>query len=312
MNPQGMPATAGRESAGATSEWRGPLADAIAAAWERFWFTPADSRPLAIVRIAAAAIALSLWWSFAADLAAWFDPDGMLPVATVREWRSPAAVSLFDLARSPLAVRLLFAATGLVLVFLLLGVGTAVTAPLAAVLFATLMNRVPMLAGPADDVVAVLLWCLALAPCAASLSADAFLARKRGRGPASAADWRAGLATGLMHVHLSAIAAAAAIAQLKGDCWWNGQASWQLATSAGSRLGGLVPLLAASDYLGDLITHAIPAFEILLAVGIWGPLLRRPLARASLVAWPLIGLLAGEPWWGAAMAALAVPLAFSR
>lgn len=312
MNPPGMHPTAGRESAGSASGQRGPLADALAAAWERFWFTPVDPRPLAVVRIAAAAIALALWWSFAADLAAWFDPGGMLPVATVREWRSPAAVSLFDLARSPLAARLLFAATGLALVLLLLGVGTAVTAPLAAVLFAALVNRVPMLAGPADDVVAVLLWCLAIAPCAASLSADAILARKRDRGPGPPANWRAGLAIGLMQVHLSAIAAAAAIAQLKGDCWWNGQASWQLATSAGSRLGGLVPLLAASDYLGDLITHAIPAFEILLAVGIWSPLLRRPLARAALVAWPLIGLLAGEPWWGAGLAALAVPFAFGR
>ena len=74
----------------------------------------------------------------------------------------------------------------------------------------------------------------------------------------------------------------------------------------------LVPLLVASDYLGDLITHAIPVFEILLAVGIWSPLLRRPLARCAPVAWPLIGLLAGEPWWGAALAALAVPSAFGR
>jgi hypothetical protein len=286
---------------------REPLADALAGAWERFWFTPADPRPLAIVRIVAAALALLLWSSYAADLAAWFDPGGLLPVDAVRAWRSPAAFSLFDLARSPAAVRILYAATGLALALVLVGAGTTVTAPVAALLFATLTNRVPMLAGPADDVVAVLLWCLAVGPCGGSPSVDA----ARHRGPAGAS-WRAGLSLGLMQVHLAAIAGAAAIAQLKGDCWWNGLASWHLATAAGSGLGGLVSLLEASDYLGDLITHAIPAFEILLAVGLWFPLLRRPLARIAVCVWPLVGLLAGEPWWGAALAALALPFAMWR
>ena len=39
---------------------------------------------------------------------------------------------------------------------------------------------------------------------------------------------------------------------------------------------------------------------------------RRLAARAGLVAWPLIGVLAGEPWWGTAMGLFTVPLAFRR
>ena len=187
------------------------LAAAVAACWERFWFTAADARPLAVVRIGAAAIALALWWSFVPDHDAWFGPAGLLPVETVREWRSPAAVSLFDAATGPRGSQVLFGVVGATLVALLLGAGTAVTAPAAAALWATLMNRVPMLAGPADDVVAVLLWCLAVGPCGDHLSIDRLWRDRRSggaAGPAPAGSWRAGVALGLLQVHASAIAAA--------------------------------------------------------------------------------------------------------
>ena len=285
---------------------------AVAACWERFWFTAADARPLAVVRIGAAAIALALWWSFVPDRDAWFGPAGLLPAETVREWRSPAAVSLFDAATGPQGSRILFGVVGGTLVALLLGAGTAVTAPAAAALWATLLNRVPMLAGPADDVVAVLLWCLAVGPCGDHLSIDRWWRdRSSGSaaGPAAAGSWRAGVALGLLQVHASVIAAATALAQLKGNVWWNGLAAWHLASSPRSRLGGIAPALEASTYLGDLVTHAIVAFEIALAVGLWFAPARRPLARLAVVAWPLVGLLAGEPWWGAAMAVMVVPLA---
>jgi hypothetical protein len=35
-------------------------------------------------------------------------------------------------------------------------------------------------------------------------------------------------------------------------------------------------------------------------------------ARVGLVGWPLVGLLAGEPFWGLAMALVALPLAVRR
>jgi len=293
-----------------------PLAASVAAAWEGFWFAAADARPLAAVRIGTAAIALVLWWSFVPDVAAWFDPAGLLPLDAVRAWRSSAAVSLFDLATSPAATRILFGMVGATLVALLAGAGTAVIAPAAAVLWATLLNRVPMLAGPADDVVAVLLWCLAVGPCGKHFSVDRWWSDRRApgraRGAAPTADWRAGLSLGLLQVHASVIAAAAALAQLKHDGWWNGLAAWHLAGSPRSRLGGVAAAFEASTYLGDLVTHAIVAFEIALAVGVWFAPARRPLARLAVVAWPLVGLLAGEPWWGAALAVMALPMAIGR
>lgn len=296
---------AGARSASGTS---GAGVAAIGDAWNRFWFHPASSRPLALVRIGAAAIALALWWSYAADLQAWFGPAGILPAETVREWRSPHGLSLLDWTGSPATLTMLFVATGVVFAVLLVGFATPVVAPLAAVLWASLLHRGPMLAGPADDCLSILLWCLAIGPAGEHFSVDRWL-RNRSRKPASAPGWRASISLGLLQVHATAIAVAAVLAQLKGDAWWNGLAAWYLAAGPRSGAGRLLPLLERSEYLTNLLTHAVTAFEILFAIGLWCAPTRQLVARVALVGWPLVGLLAGEPLWGLAMALFALPAA---
>ena len=283
-------------------------ADRVADHWLAFWFTPADPRPLAVVRILAAGIGLCLLWSYAADLLAWFGPGGLIDPATAAAWRSPFGCSLYDLATSVVAVRLLFGATVLVFVLLLAGLGTPAVSLAAPVLWASLLHRGPMLAGPADDCLAVLLWCLAVGRAGRAFSLDRLLADRAGR-PASAASIRCRIAEGLLLVHASAIAVAAALSQLKGDVWWDGTAAWWLAARRESRLLDLTGLYSRSEYLMNLVTHAIPLFEIAFAVGLWPAVTRRPVARIGLVAWPLLGLLAGEPLWGLALAATCVPAA---
>ena len=114
------------------------------------------------------------------------------------------------------------------------------------------------------------------------------------------------IALSLLRVHASVLAAAAALAQLKGDVWWDGSAAWWLAARADSWMTNLAPLLANAEYLTNLLTHGVTLFEIVFAIGVWIGPVRRSVAGAGLVAWPLIGLLAGEPFWGAAMAILAL------
>jgi len=284
---------------------------AIGDAWTRFWFSPADSRPLALVRVGTAAIALAAWWSYAADLQAWFGPAGILPADTIREWRSPYGFSLFDRATSPVSLAVLFGATGVVLALLLVGFATPVVAPLAAVLWASLLHRGPMLAGPADDCLSILLWCLAIGPAGAHFSFDRWLGGRADRS-APGPGWRANVSQGLLQVHATAIAVAAVLAQLKGDVWWNGLAGWYLAASPRSGAGNLLPLLARSEYLTNLLTHGVTAFEIFFAIGLWCGPTQRFVARIGLMGWPLVGLLAGEPLWGLAMALFALPVAVRR
>lgn len=279
----------------------------IAAAWNRFWFTPADPRPLAVVRILTAGLGLLLLWSMAADLTAWFGPDGAIPVATAVRWRAVGGFAVLDQATTATGLQFLFGVTLLVFVCLLVGVCTNVVAVLAALLWAAFMHRGPMLAGGADDCLAVLLWCVAVGPAGRCFSVDRAITTRRGDGPPPPASSRARVALGLLQVHAAAIAAATVIAQLRGDVWWDGTAAWWLATRRESRLIDLTGLYARSELLMNLVTHAITAFAITFKAGIWNAATQAAVSRAGLVAWPLIGILAGEPLWGLAVAIFAVP-----
>lgn len=277
----------------------------LGGAWLRFWFTPSDPRPLAVTRIGVGLLGLILLWSYAADLERWFGADGVVSPGVAVAWASEEGAVATALARAVVAPRVVwFAAVG-AYVAVLIGFGGSIAAVVAAIAWSALLHRGPMLAGPADDCLAVLTWCVAVGPATATLSLDRLLAARRGM-PAVAASWRASVAIGLLAVHASAIAAAAALAQLKGDVWWDGTAAWWLAARPESRLIDLTGAYAAATYLMNLVTHAIPAFEIAFAVGIWWPLVRRPLTLAGLVAWPVIGAVVGEPWWGAALAVFCI------
>ena len=276
--------------------------------WLRFWLTPTSSRPLAVVRIATALLGLLLLWSYTADLQTWFGPDGILPVKTVAAWRSPFGLSLFDFATSAAAVRILFAITAAAFGLLLVGLLTPIAAVVAAVLWASLLNRGPMLAGPADDGLAILLWCLAIGQAGEYFSVDHLLHDRMGMPPPQPM-WRARVAIGLIKVHAAAIALGAVLAQLKGDAWWNGTAAWWLAAREGSRVVDLTGLFARSEFLINAITHTITGFEVAFAVGIWFSATQQTFARLGLVAWPLIGILAGEPLWGLVMGVYAAGVA---
>jgi len=281
------------------------LADAIGDTWMRFWFTPAGPWPLALVRVLGGLLALALWATYAWDLETWFGSAGMISPQLLAAWRSPFAASLLDYATSPTALWLGYIAGGLVLLALTIGLATPLTAPLGALAFTTLLHRGPMLVGPADDVAAVILWCLAIGRSGDALSIDRFIGEWRGRA-APGETLRTRIALGLIQVHAAVIAAAAVLAQLKGDVWWNGTAAWWLTARVESRLVDLTGAFLASEYLMNLVTHAIVAFEILFAAGLWWPTMRRMVVPLGIVAWPLVGVMAGEPLWGLALAVLSV------
>lgn len=287
---------------------RGPSGlAAVGETWLAFWFTPADPRPLALVRILTGLLGLALAGSYTADLEAWFGPGGMIPTASMG--RSGPTVSLFGLATSAVAVRAVFAILVAALVAVTIGLAGRLACLVAAVLWAALLNRGPALGGPADDCLAVLLWCVTVGPSAAVWSLDRWIRDRRGSPPATASPW-ARVALGLVRVHAVAITVGMLLAQLKGDAWWDGTAAWWLSARSQSRLVDLTGLYRGSEYLMNLVTHGIVAFEIVFAGGLWLNSTRRFVARMGLVAWPLIGVLAGEPFWGLGLAICCVPDAF--
>jgi hypothetical protein len=280
--------------------------DAAAHTWVSFWFEPADPRPLAPVRIATGLLGLALAASYAGDLETWFGPAPMIPVEAVDGWRPLTGGLLLSSVSSPTSLRLFLGGLLVALAAVTMGLATRLACLAAALLWAALLNRGPMLAGPADDCVAVLLWCLAVGPSGAAWSFDRWLRGRRGLAAPAASPW-ARTALGLLQVHAAAITLGVLLAQLKGDVWWNGTAAWWLAAGAGGRLVDPTTLYRGSEYLMNLVSHAIVAFEILFAAGLWFDAARQPVCRAGLVAWPLVGLLAGEPLWGLAMAIFCLP-----
>lgn len=274
--------------------------------WLAFWFTPADARPLALVRIATGLLGLALAGSYAGDLETWFGPAGMIPGASPSASGGGGTPSLFALAVTTTQLWTLFGILVAALALLTVGLGSRPAAIVAAMLWASLLTRGPVLAGPADDCLAVLLWCLAVGPSADHWSVDRFIRDRRGLPSPQPSPW-ARVSLGLIRVHATAITAAVLLAQLKGDAWWDGTAAWWLAARPDSRLLDLTGLYRRSEYALNLVTHAIVAFEAGFAGGLWFEASRRSVARAGLVAWPLIGILAGEPLWGLAMVIFCLP-----
>jgi hypothetical protein len=283
----------------------------IAQTWLDFWFAPADAMPLAVVRILTGLVGLALAASYAGDLLTWFGPGGMIPPETVEGWRPRVGLSPLDSITTAAGMQLFFALLIASLVVVTVGFASQVACVVAALLWAALLNRGPMLAGPADDCLAVLLWCLAVGPCGAAWSIDRLIRDRRGLPAPSASPW-ARTSLGLLRVHATAITLGVLLAQVKGDDWWNGMAAWWLAARADSPLVDLTGLYRQSEYLVNLVTHGIVTFEILFATAIWFDASRQIMCRAGLVAWPLIGLVAGEPYFGLAMAIFCVPWIWSQ
>lgn len=288
-----------------------PPAATAATTWLDFWFTPVDATPLAAVRVLTGVLGLFLAWSFGGDLIAWFGPQGMIPPDAVDGWRPRTVFSPLDALASSGGLRLFFSALVVALVAVTVGFASQIACVVAALLWAALLNRAPMLVGPADDCLAVLLWCLAVGPCGAKWSVDRWLRDRRGGPTPGPSPW-ASTSLGLLRIHAAAITIGVLLAQLKGDVWWNGTAAWWLAAAHESDLTSLTALYRRSEYLMNFVTHGIIAFEMIFATGLWFHESRRIVALMGIVAWPLIGVLAAEPLFGLAMAIVCVPWVWSR
>lgn len=286
-------------------------ADRVAKTWLDFWFTPTDPSPLAVVRALTGLLGLMLTWSYGRDLVTWFGPAGMISPDAVDGWRTRVIFSPLEAIGTASGLQLFLVGLAGAFVAVTIGFASQLACIVAAILWAALLNRGPMLVGPADDCLAVLLWCLAVGPCGATWSVDRMLRDRRGLPPPQASPW-ASTSLGLLRVHAAAITIGMLLAQLKGDVWWNGTAAWWMAVAHDAPPVDLTGIYRGSEYVMNAVTHAIVAFEIVFATGLWFNVSRQFVCRGGLVAWPLIGFLAGEPFFGLAMATFCVPWVGSR
>ena len=288
-------------SAKTTSYWE-DLNRSVGQSWNRFWFTPGDPLPLCLLRIAVGLLALSYLVSFSGDLVHMFGVDGLMSTATVATIRGDVAgydwvhFSLLDLATTAAGLWTLHVLGGLVLVLFTLGVQTRTTSVLSLLVILSYIHRQPILTGPFEPVLSMLLLYLCLGPCGAYLSVDQWRVARRGAAneshDVSRHDWTATVSLRLIQLHCAAFYLLMGLSKLAGPVWWEGDAVWLLMAQVRSRPLDLT-FLREQAFLLDAWTHAIVAFELIFPLLIWKSLARPLLLGIALVMWSSLAVLTG-------------------
>jgi hypothetical protein len=285
------------------------VSSSIASGWDRFWFRPVDPIAVCVLRAIAGLAAVYFLVSHSADLIVWLGRDGLLPIATVRQLigSSPDSPSGFrwsylfytDVASTLWILHFLGI---LVALAFTLGLFSRVTCVLTLLTVLAYVHRAPMITGPFEPILTMLLFYLCLAPSGAVFSLDQIIARYRARrspdlqvtlqkrGHDSLA---ANISLRMMQVHVCALYVMMGLTKLAGDPWWRGDAIWWLAASTESRWLD-VTFLYRYPLLINVWTHAVVAFELLFPILIWHRLIRPLLLCAGFAMWPLLAVVSGQ------------------
>ncbi len=281
--------------------------------WNRFWFTPADPATYCLIRILAGAMLLYTHLVWTLRLEEFFGPTPWIALEAVDQFGEvgPFAFSLFRYVPSPPWLWGMHLAALGVFTLLTLGLFSRAMAVAACVLALSYANRVPAALFGLDQVNCMLALYLAVGPCGACWSLDAWRRRRATRKqaaagtrpPAQAADVALrtsgglhghGLDSGnavpsiaanvgirLMQVHLCVVYLFAGLGKLQGITWWRGDALWWSAASLEYQSLDIT-WLAHWPVLVSLLTHLTVAWEVSYAVLVW-PRLTRPLVLALAV-----------------------------
>jgi hypothetical protein len=265
--------------------------------WTRFWFTPGDATTLSAMRLAIGLVAVYLHGTLLFDLTRFFGPDGLLPAADIRplEGNTFSYLNYLSTPGELWTVHLIGLA---ILVLFTAGLWTRATSILALVVFLSDVHRAPMITGPTEPIVAMLLLYLCVAPCGQQFSVDRLLADRGGGAtplglPTVELSTSATIATRLIQVHLALWVAMMGFSKLTGDTWWSGMGMWWLIARQESRLVDFRGLYQMPKLI-DFWSHAVVLFELSFPLLIWIPL-ARPLVLAIAVAvWSSLALVTGD------------------
>jgi hypothetical protein len=282
------------------------LIDAFGGAWNRFWFTPADPLPCAVLRIATGAVAVLHLLSLSPDLGPWYARDGLLPPSAVTGLFNLMSggtetnyhVSYLGVFPAGTVLLMVHLAAVAVAVAFLLGLLTHVTGFLTLLAVLAYVHRLPFIAGHLEPVLIYLLAYLSLAPAGACLSVDRLLGRRRTESLGDPApSLTANIALRLIQVHTAMFVAMMGLSKLYGDAWWGGGAIWLLLAQTESRpldLTGVRQLGAPGELLLNLWAHATVYIELAYPVLVWNRLARPLVVLLAAAAWLLLSLPAGS------------------
>jgi hypothetical protein len=239
----------------------------LARAWDRFWFAPRSTAPLALFRIAFGLLVTAWAATLAPDALAFLGPDGILPTPPPRlpgEWGLLHGAG----AGAPAVVAVLVA-TLVGGVALTLGLFSRVAAVVVLVGVVSLQQRNPLVLNSGDLLIRTLAFLCALGPTGAALSLDRWRAVRRTGEDFWRSPERAPWALRLIQVQLSVGYLAAALRKVATEPWRDGTAvAYALRTSDFARLP--VPgWLTHSVLATEVLTFSTVVLELSLAVLVW-------------------------------------------
>lgn len=255
----------------------------LMSSWNRFWFAPADSAPLGVIRwlIGGMVVYSHLVWGL--ELTAFLGADGWNSVELVREiqggqwhqsfWWSVPAEWMQTVHWICIGILVLF----------WIGCLTRITSILAFVIHISYCQRAALATFGLDQICGILLLYLMLGPAGADYSVDSlwrrFRRRRQSRGSQTRARNRppktaaANLSIRLIQIHYCIIYFFAATGKLQGETWWTGEALWSALANYEYQSADMTWLAWFPEIL-QLMTHVTILWELSFAYLIWVPALR--------------------------------------
>ncbi|HZT94246.1 MAG TPA: HTTM domain-containing protein [Gaiellaceae bacterium] len=240
----------------------------VADGWNRFWFGPVSTAPLAVFRIVFGVIVFFWTLSLLPELTPLFTKGGVFP----HQAHLPTGGwGLFGTFPSKTVVLIVWAVLLVASIALTLGVFAQLAALLVFIAVVSFEQRNPWVFNSGDGLIRIIAFYLIFVPSSASLSLTRFL---RHRGEFWSFPTRAAWPMRLLQIQFSAVYLFAVWDKARGTMWNNGTA-----VSVALRITDLqrfpVPgFISHSLLLSNLLSFGTLVIELSLAVLIWNRRLR--------------------------------------
>lgn len=273
-----------------------------AAAWDRFWFSPASPRLLGLIRILVGAMLVYSHAVWSLVLHTFFADDGVLPREYSRLLYSESygLWSHFDWIQTPWAVWTVHGLALGAMILFTLGLWTRAAAIVSFLFLVSYAHRATGALFGLDQILGFLTLYLAIGPSGGAFSVDQWLRRKKSTATSAEPSVLANIALRLMQVHLCVVYLFAGLAKLQGASWWNGEAIWGAIASADYQTWDIT-WLANWMWIVNLMTLVALAWEISYPFLIWNRYARPFYLALAVLVHLGIGLFMGMITFGSIM-----------
>ncbi len=239
-------------------------------AWDRFWFSPVSARSLGWMRVSLG-LMLVWWWAWlGTDLELLFWREGVADQVLMDHKRTPWALGWLD-GLSLGELRAVWGAGLALMIAYTLGIATPVVRWLVVLAMVSMYHADPWAWNGGDRLIRIWTVILAVTPCGAAVSVDAWWRVRRGL---QVPEWVSGHGHRLVQIQLALMYTWTGIAKLGDPLWRDGSAIyWSVLDGSFNRMPDLLDPILRSG-LGPWLSVLLVTFTLVFEVGF-----------APLVAW---------------------------